>query len=510
MAAAGEQAFSLSFGEQDPAPPCVFVLFGATGDLTVRKIVPALYNLHREGLLSGHVAVLGVARRPRSDEQFRAEMLEAVREHSRTQPVDPAVWKTFAARCHYHVTQVEDREAYASLAERLGEMDRTHGTAGCRLFYLALPPELAATAAEHLQDFGMNRSPSREGFVRIVVEKPFGYDLASAQKLNKCLFSGFDESQLYRIDHYLGKETVQNIMIFRFANAIFEPLLTRQYVESVQISVLETEGMAGRRGAYYEQVGALRDMVQNHVLQMLALVTMDAPRRMDAEGVRDEKAQALEAIRPLAPEDVARQTVRGQYAGGDGTSAYRQEKGVEPDSQVETYVALKLFLDNWRWSGVPFYIRTGKRLAKKSSEVRIVFRREPMSLFKLWGCDARGPNRLVIRIYPEEGISLYFDAKVPGVSMLLRPVEMKFSYSGAFQWASPEAYEHLLLDAFCGDPTLFIRTDELEASWKAIDSIREGWAQAHRPELLFYPSGSWGPHQAERLFEDPYKRWRNP
>jgi glucose-6-phosphate 1-dehydrogenase len=501
--------FGQNEGDVKPAPDCVFVLFGATGDLAARKIAPALYNLHKAGLLTDKTAVLGVARRPRSDEQFREEMLQAVQANSRTQPVDEELWGRFARRWHYHVTHADAPDEYDTLRDRLAELDRQYDTGGNRLFYMAMTPDTFAKIAANLGRAGLNAPARQNAFVRLVTEKPFGKDQVSARLLNEGVLEYFGESQVFRIDHYLGKETVQNILVLRFANRIFEPLFNRDQVAQVQITTAETAGMEGRRGPYYEQAGALRDMVQNHMLQLLALTAMDAPASMNSQDIRNEKFKVLRAIRPLKIEEVAARTVRGQYGPADGVAGYRQEEGVAPDSTVETYAAVKLHVDNWRWAGVPFYLRTGKRLAAKASQVLIVFRKEPVSLFTDMGCDARNPNRMAIRIYPDEGFNLVVDTKVPGVRMLLRPEKMDFQYGGAFESASPEAYELLLLEAMRGDHTLFIRDDEVDASWRIIDSIHVGWrAAGKKDDLMEYRPGSWGPAQAEGLFDDAYTRWQ--
>ncbi|MGC9454546.1 MAG: glucose-6-phosphate dehydrogenase [Phycisphaerae bacterium] len=492
--------------EPSKAPPCVFVLFGATGDLAARKIAPALYNLARNGLLGEKVPVLGVARRPKSDEQFRNEMLDALRKHSRT-AVDERFWTELSQRWYYHRTHADESEGYASLRQRLSDLDRTHGAGGNRAYYLAMTPETFGDIARQLGEAGLNEPAEQGDFARLIVEKPFGWDLQTAHELNTAIGEHFDEEQVYRIDHYLGKEAVQNLMVLRFANAVFEPFLNRQYVDHVQMTTAEAGGMEGRRGAYYEKIGALRDMVQNHMFQLLSLLTMEAPNCLRCEAIRHRKLDALRSIEPLTGEQVVRRTVRGQYTAGDEMCAYRDEQGVAADSEVETYAALKLHMQSARWQGVPFYLRTGKRLSEKASHVVVVLKREAEKLFDGLSCDLRGPNRLNIRIFPDEGVSLVFDAKVPGPRMLLRPVKMNFSYGSEFESASPEAYEQLLLDALTGDQTLFISDGEVEASWRIIDGIREVWTGRNTPPLRFYEAGSDGPEEARKLFEDPYKRW---
>jgi glucose-6-phosphate 1-dehydrogenase len=487
-------------------PSCVFVLFGATGDLAARRIVPALYNLAVDGLLGEDFAVLGVARRAKTDQQFRDEMFEAIQKYSRQKP-DPEFWRKLSRSWHYFQLQAGDDEGYRNLGARLGEMDAQHRTCGCRLFYLAMTPDTFSDIIDNLGKAGLSHASGQCAFARIVVEKPFGHDLASARALNELLRRHFEEAQVFRIDHYLGKETVMNLLALRFANRIIEPLLNAQHVDHVQITVAETVGMEGRRGPYYEQAGALRDMVQNHLLQLLALVAMEVPQRLSAEDIRGEKVKVLRAVEPLTPQQVARQTVRGQYGRGLDTPGYRHEEGVSPSSQMETFVAMKLCVENWRWAGVPFYLRTGKELAAKASRVVIVFRREPTRLFTRGECEFRSPNRLVIRIHPDEGIAWIVDGKVPGPDMMLRPIKMNFQYGSSFEWASPEAYEHLLLDAMLGEATLFIRDDEVEASWRLIDPIRQAWVATGQPPLIEYAPLTWGPRQSQELLGDAYQSW---
>ncbi|MBS3733326.1 MAG: glucose-6-phosphate dehydrogenase [Phycisphaerae bacterium] len=496
--------------EPPKSPPCVIVLFGITGDLAARKIVPALYNLARQGLLDERTAVLGVGRREITSEQLRQRLGEALRAGSGKRPVDEKVWSDLSERIEYVIAHADRADQYDELAERVAELDADIGAGGNRLHYVATSPEAFDAVVENIGQAGMHRPGAEGAFARLVVEKPFGSDLSSAQALNATIAERFDERDVFRIDHYLGKETVQNILVLRFANAVFDPLLNNRFVERVEITTAEGEGMEGRRGRYYDRTGALRDMVQNHMLQLLALVTMERPECIGCEPVRDRKVELLRAVRPPTGQDVAARTVRGQYEAGDGACDYREEEGVAPDSQTETYAAVRLGIDNDRWRGVGFYLRTGKRLARKAAHIVVVFRREASGPFTDEACDLRSPNRLVIRLYPDEGISLVFDAKVPGMRPLLRPVRMDFPYEAAFDGGSPEAYEHLLLDALRGEPLSFIRSDEVEAAWRIIDPIKIQWNKTGLPTLNRYASGSWGPAESDGLLGDAYTHWQSP
>ncbi len=489
---------------RDQAPsPCCFVLFGATGDLCARKLLPALYQLLKQGLTPQEFYVLGVARREKTDEQWRAEMREAVAEHSRDGQLDEEVWGQFAERLGYHTGNFDDDAAYARLAARLEQLDQDYGTAGNRLFYLAVGPDYFTAIPTALAKQGLFDEPG-ESWVRVVVEKPFGTDLASAQALSGHLRALLHERQIYRIDHYLGKETVQNILTLRFGNAIFEPLWNRRYIESVQITVAETVGMEGRRGPFYEEAGAIRDMVQNHMMQLLSLVAMEPPAAWGAESIRAEKAKVLQALQPWTPEQVAQQVVRAQYRAGfqaaEAALGYREEEGVDPGSVTETYVAMRLGLETWRWSGVPFYLRTGKRLPKRVTEIAVSFRQPPLALFRQ--PEDQATNTLVLRIQPDEGVSLSFLCKVPGMRMLRRQVKMDFNYGSSFGTASPEAYERLVLDAMMGDSTLFTREDEVEHAWRFVSSILDGWQAAGATQLPQYDAGTWGPEEADGLLLD--------
>jgi len=495
-----------------PAEACTVVIFGATGDLTHRKLVPALYNLLVDGELPPGVKILGFARREKSDDEFRAGLEESNRKVSRNGH-DDTIWKQFSGSIHYHQSEFQDVDGYQRLADRLEEIDRERGRPGNRLFYLASAPDFFDDIMEHLRDVGLSKE--REGcWSRVIVEKPFGTDLPTAQHLNQVVNATFEEKDTYRIDHYLGKETAQNIMVLRFANAIFEPLWNSRWVDSVQITCAEQFGMEGGRGAYYDQSGALRDMVQNHLLQLVSLVAMEPPTDLSADGVRDEKVKVFRSLRQWdTPELVAENVVRAQYADGyvDGRSVvgYRSEERVNPESQTEAYVALRIMIDTWRWSGVPFYVRMGKRLPKKATEISIHFKEAPDVLFgRLPGGIGAG-NVLVIRIQPDEGISLRMNSKLPGAALRMEPVKMDFHYVNSFGRSSPEAYERLLLDAMAGDATLFARRDEVEEAWRFIDHIERAWHESDKPPpMAEYAAGSWGPKEADELLAATGQTWR--
>ena len=492
-----------------PTPqPCNVVIFGASGDLTFRKLIPALYNLRADGDLPAAFNVVGFARREKTDESFRKELEEQARKFSR-QGINDELWASFASGIYYHTSTFENADGYKLLAKKLDELDNSSGTKGNRLFYLSVAPSEFPVILEQLAKAGLNQA--KEGaWARVIVEKPFGKDLPSAQALNKVVNDVFHEKHTYRIDHYLGKETAQNIMVLRFANAILEPLWNSRYIDHIQISGAEPLGVEGR-GPYYETSGALRDMIQNHLLQLLSLVAMEPPVELSADAIRDEKVKVLKSLRPMSPEDVAKNVIRGQYAagaiGGKDVIAYRAEDRVNPESMTETYAALKIHVDTWRWAGVPFYVRFGKRLAKGATEIAIQFKNIPPVLFSR-DIDI-GPNVLVIRIQPDEGISLRIQAKRPGTAINIEPVKMDFAYGTSFGKASPEAYERLLLDAMSGDATLFARRDEVENAWAFIDRIENAWHHSDTPPpLAFYPSGSWGPKEADEMLERDGRAWR--
>ena len=475
--------------------PCVLVIFGASGDLTKRKLFPALYALAVRHMLPERFAVLGSARSELSDEEFRAQMAEAVREHGRDDFRED-VWEELAAATHYVPTQFGEDEEHNRVARRLEELDREHGTEGNRVYYLAVPPNAFGTLVREL---GERRTTS--GWTRLIVEKPFGRDVASARKLNKEIARHFREREVFRIDHYLGKETVQNLLALRFANGIFEPLWSRQYVDHVQLTVAESIGIEGR-AAFYEEAGATRDILQNHALQLVALTAMEPPIDFDANAVRNEKSKVLRAAQIDS-------VVRGQYARGhvegEEVPGYREEEGIDPESAVETFVAARVRIDNWRWADTPFYVRAGKRLARRETTIGIQFKRAPHSLFTQ--SDGLRPNVLSIHVQPNEGVSLGIGAKVPGQGMTVRTVNMDFLYGGAFRTGLPEAYERLILDALRGEATLFTRADEIEEQWRLVDSIHERWA-GERPDFPNYEAGTWGPEAADELLHRDGRSWR--
>ncbi|HJQ35667.1 MAG TPA: glucose-6-phosphate dehydrogenase [Thermoanaerobaculia bacterium] len=491
--------------ERVPEPSCL-VIFGASGDLTQRKLVPGLYSLAHDGLLPAGQTIVGIARAEMSDEAFRKAMREACDKHARTRPVDDAVWEHFAQGLFYVQGEFADRGAYQRLRARLEEFDGSRGTGGRRIYYLAVPPDFFDDIAKHLSEEKMVNDPEGGGpYTRVIIEKPFGEDLESARALNRIAVSIFRERQVFRIDHYLGKETVQNLLVLRFANGIFEPFWNRQYIDHVQITVAETVGVE-KRGNYFDKAGITRDIIQNHMMQLVSLVGMEPPVAFEADAVRDEKVKVLRALRPIE------YAVRGQYTEGsvlgEEGPGYREEEKVDPNSNTETYAALKVFVDNWRWADVPFYLRAGKRLPKRVTDISIHFRHAPHPLFSRAGVRMHA-NVLAIRIQPDEGISLKFDSKIPGPAIRTAPVAMEFRYATSFGAEPPEAYERLLLETMLGDATLFARRDEIETAWAWLDPLLKRWAKDPRPPH-FYPAGIWGPEEADTLIEGDGRRWRRP
>jgi glucose-6-phosphate 1-dehydrogenase len=491
------------------AEPCAVVIFGASGDLTKRKLVPALYRLAQQHLIPAEFAIIGAARQEMSDEEFRQKMREAVEQYSEEKAVDDAVWESFAKGLFYVTGEFADVETYARVQAALERADAERGTAGNRIFYMSTSPQFFGVIAEQLGAAGMAKPEEGKGWTRVIVEKPFGHDLESARALNAELAEVFDESQVYRIDHYLGKETVQNLLVFRFANSIFEPLWNRQYIDHVQITNAEAIGVEGR-GGYYDSAGVLRDMIQNHVFQVTSLIAMEPPASLSANSVRDEKYKAMRAVRMIPQESVDEYAVRGQYGAGfvlgDKVVGYREEEGVGAESSTETFAALKLYFDNWRWAGVPFYIRSGKRLPKRVTEIAIQFKEVPHRLFTEMDAPLE-PNVLVIRIQPNEGITLRFGAKLPGQTTRIRWVNMDFHYGSSFGVAPPEAYERLLLDCMLGDSTLYARRDMAERGWEIVTPILEAWKQPAK-DFPNYEAGTWGPQAAEDLIERDGREWR--
>ncbi len=488
------------------------VIFGASGDLTSRKLIPALFYLNQERLLPAGFSVIGCARSPKTAEGFRQEMGAAVKKFLKLGPESDAFVESFIQGIYYIADDFNDPAAYTQLKAVLDKLDKERGTSGNRLFYLATPPSFFPVIVQHLGAAGLAQPKvPGESWTHIIIEKPFGRNLQSALDLNRIVTSVFEEDQVYRIDHYLGKETVQNLLVFRFANGIFEPFWNRRYIDHVQITVAEELGVENR-GSYYEESGLLRDMIQNHVLQLLCMVAMEPPATFEASAVRDEKAKVLRSMRPIPPDQVDQFVVRGQYAegavGGKPVPGYRSEEKVSPASTTETYAALKLFIDNWRWADVPFYLRSAKRLPKRISEISIQFRKIPHMLFHGDASTGIEPNILSLRIQPNEGISLKFCAKLPGTTMQIRPVRMDFRYGESFGAVPPTAYETLLLDCMLGDATLFNRDDAVELSWQLVSPILDSWKQKGGQGLHWYPAGSWGPSEADALLERDGRTWQ--
>ncbi|MFN2529852.1 MAG: glucose-6-phosphate dehydrogenase [Pyrinomonadaceae bacterium] len=488
------------------AEPCAIVIFGATGDLTKRKLLPAVFHLAQQQLIPPQFAIIGVARQPFDDEAFRARMRDALAEFGEEE-IDEQAWQKFATAISYVPGDFSDAATYEALKKKLQDVEEERHTQGNRVYYLATAPDLFSIIAQQLGEAQLAQPDN--GWARLIVEKPFGHDAQSAKTLNNELASVFKEQQIFRIDHYLGKETVQNLLVLRFANSIFEPLWNRQYIDHIQITNAEAIGVEGR-GGYYEKSGTVRDMIQNHVFQILSLVAMEPPSSLSANSIRDEKLKAMEAVRPLSPEDVETCAVRGQYGPGhvlgDTVVGYREEEGVDPHSNTETFAAVKLYIDNWRWADVPFYIRSGKRLQKRVTEIAIEFKKVPLQFFAESDVPVQ-PNVLVIRIQPNEGITLRFAAKLPGPAMRIRTVNMDFRYGLSFGTNPPEAYERLLLDCMLGDSTLYARRDMVEKGWQIVSPILEAWKEP-TPDFPNYETGSWGPKAAFDLIERDGRTWR--
>jgi glucose-6-phosphate 1-dehydrogenase len=487
-------------------PPCVLVIFGASGDLTKRKLLPALWALAEAQQLSPGFSVVGIARTPKSHEAFRQELRDSMAGDA---SVDTPSLESFLQGLYYLPGNVNDPGMYEQLNALLGEIDRERGTSGNRVFYIATQPSFFSPVIDHLGKAGLaNRRAHGTGWTRAVIEKPFGRNLKTAQELNREMLTVFDEQQVYRIDHYLGKETVQNLMVLRFANTIWEPIWNRRYVDHVQITVAENLGVEGR-GGYYEEAGVVRDMIANHLLQLLTIVCMEPPVAFDADAVRDEKVKVLRAVRPFTPDRIRTDAVRGQYGPGFAAAqpvpGYREEEKVSSQSSTETYAALRFYVDNWRWQDVPFLLRSGKRLPKRVSEIAIEFKPVPHLLF-----EESTPDVLAVRIQPDEGISLHFNAKIPGPQMHQRPVLMDFRYGTSFGVAPAEAYQRLLLDVMLGDSTLFTRRDEVEAAWKLLDPILDAWSAQPAEDFPNYEAGTWGPAAADKLLGSAARRWRRP
>jgi len=493
------------------APPTVVVIFGASGDLTARKLVPAIFNLGVDNLLPNDFHLIGYSRSEIEDDEFRKSADEAIEEFSR-RPLNKDIWERVRQHMVYHAGGYDDADSFKKLAERIDRIEKDLGREVQRLFYISTPPGVFEPIIENLGGSGMaERHLGTKLASKVIIEKPFGKDLESARRLNRTINGVFEESQVYRIDHYLGKETVQDLLVQRFANSIFEPIWNREYVDCVQITVAESNGI-GSRGGYYDSSGALRDMIQNHTMQLVALTAMEPPVSLDPESIRDEKVKVVKAIQPLDLDGEGGDVVRARYAGGlvmgKPVRGYLEEEGVPDDSTTETYAALRLSINNWRWKGVPFYLRSGKRMARRASEIAIQFKRPPGILFSEGKRFDLAPNTMVIGIQPDEGVTLVMNSKIPGLETRTQPVKMHFRYATTFGSNTPEAYERLILDAMVGDSTLFIRGDETEASWKLITPILEHWEECGEHGLGDYASGSWGPLASERLLWKNGHQWR--